>query len=728
MAMKLSKYDLIAVSILFLLVGIFFLPLFYPTSQVYVTPGYTKSDLLHFNFPVKELLSQSLKNNSLPIWTDLIGTGFPVLAESQVQAFSLINIILFKVFPTVIAFNAGYVVSFLLFSLGMYLVARDQGYSRFTSFLCSFLFTFSGFNIVRIQHYNTLSGICYMPFIFLFTKRFIKNRNTSPWLVLPFLISQFMLSAHMQTIFLTSVFFLIVFSVWRFMYKPPQLSRETKIRMIIIILISLGLSFIQLLPTFEYFTQSERGNLIKLFTTTKTGLSGYNFIQFIQPYFYGDIRNGTYSLINNDPNFWESFNYIGILPFILATLSLFYVKKNRRIALFWIVMLILIILAFEGNSPLYLFYALPPLSFFHIYVRFLPYIFFLLILLTGFVYQKIVDRLVAKPLFKYLVALTIIAISFIDLWRFASSYNPSDNVSEILQTPQTARYLSEHKPGRVYSLGSETLWRPIFTSYGWKDINRYKYAINMLNPNVNMIYNVPNTDVYAGFFLQKQLFVNSLIRSDFDMDNQTTTASLSATGITMLRLTGTDYVITPFVLTNPELNRVFDVKSPYKDLGDIHIYNLPTAMHRYYIAYRIASVSGMRETAVNLNDPSWGQKYDAIINDGDRRLISNKPPNTNIEVKAYTDTNKIFYYNSDNDGYFLLLTYLYPGWEAKVDGKKTSIVNGNISSIAVFAPKGAHRIEFTFVPKSLYLGAVVSGISVVLYGALIIVQVRRKHS
>lgn len=726
--MKLSKYDLVALSILFLLVGIFFLPLYYPTSQLYVTPGYTKSDILHFNYPVKELLSKSLNNNTLPIWTDLIGTGFPVIAESQVQAFSLLNILLFKFFSVLIAFNLGYIISFLLLALGMYAVARNEGYSPVVAFITGFIFTFSGAHMVRIHHYNILLGSVYVPFIFLCCRRIMKNTNSHAWLFLPFFISQYILSTHLPSVFVTLLFFL--FLIIASLYKRlMSLSKTMITKGIIVLLLSIGLASIQLLPTYEYFLNSNRESSVSLFNTSHSGLSLDNIIQFISPYSLGDIRSGTYSSQVNRPNFWEAFSYIGLIPFLLALFSLKNIRsKNKNIVVYWLTIGILFLLALEGNAPWYLLYSLPPFSFFRIYSRLIYPISFLLVLLFGYSLQEISSTIRKHKTILFTVMSGVILLSMIDVWHFASSYNPSDNVSEILQTPQTARYLSEHKPGRVYSLDSETLWRPIFTSYGWKDINRYKYAINMLNPNVNMLYNVPNIDVYAGFFLQKQLFVNSLIRSDVDRDSQASTASLSATGINMLRLTGTNYVITPYVLTNPELNRVFDVKSPYKDLGDIYIYNLPTAMHRYYIAYKIASVSGMRETAVNLYDTAWGQKYDAIINDGDRRLISNGRPNTNIEVKAYSDTKKIFYYKTDNDGYFLLLTYFYPGWTATIDGHKTNIYNANISSMAVFAPKGNHLLEFTYIPYSLYIGGLISIVSFIIYLFIIIKSVYRRQT
>jgi len=56
-----------------------------------VTPDYGLSDVWNFNYPLKNLLSESLKQGKIPFWTDMIGNGFPIAAEGQIGAFSPIN-------------------------------------------------------------------------------------------------------------------------------------------------------------------------------------------------------------------------------------------------------------------------------------------------------------------------------------------------------------------------------------------------------------------------------------------------------------------------------------------------------------------------------------------------------------------------------------------------------------------------------------------------------------
>ncbi len=724
--MKISKQDLFAIGVLIYSVLLFFLPLFYPTLKLYVTPGYSNSDILHFNYPLKEILSQSLKRHELPVWTDAIGTGFPLIAESQIQAFSLLNILLFSLFPTPVAFNLGYVICFILFSLGMYLAARNEGYSPFISFFCSFLFTFSGANIVRIQHYNILLGFWYIPFIYICAKRFIQNPRSRAWLALPFLLSQFILSSHLPSVFTAGVFFLILYSTWRVLNKKQKLTTPQVKKLFLVFLLTLGLSSIQLFPTAEYFNQSTRGNIVKLFGTPTRGLSIENLIQYVRPYAYGDIRQGTYTLTSGSQNFWEVFNYIGVIPLILALLSLFYIRKYRRVKLYWIVIGILAVLALESNSPLHFIYAFPPFSWFRVYTRFLSFAFFLIILLAGYILEKLPSLLKTNQRVKHLIIGLVVCLSILDVWTFAYSYNPTIDANHVLEPPKTATYLSGVYPNRIYSLNAESLWYPTFISYGWKDTGRYTYLGNSLSANSNLLYNIPQINLYAGLVLGKQLTIEALIKNNLDVDPAQNTASFSATGTTMLTLLSTNYIITPYTLTNPELDPVYEVKSPYADLRNIRIYRLKSAKPQYYLAHRIDDLRGVREVEQNLRNPAWITSFDAIVDSG-KILPQTNSTKDSITAQTYTDTKKSFSYTADADAYFLLSTYFYPGWEARLDGEKIPIYNGNISSMAVFAPKGNHALEFTFVPRSLHIGTTISGIAILLYAGIIIGSVYRRR-
>ena len=386
----------------------------------------------------------------------------------------------------------------------------------------------------------------------------------------------------------------------------------------------------------------------------------------------------------------------------------------------------LIILSFEGHSPFFILFSIAPLSWFRIHSRFLGFVTFALVLLSGFTVDLIDTKIAIKKirLWSYFGKIVLIAIVILDLWNFARGYHPIENIS-YLENPSIIKYLSNDKENRVFSLGIDEAWYNEFRQHGWTDMSQYKFLLSGLSPNLNILYNIPQITAYAGIALKKQQVVKQLINEGINAPTTDTKASIDPIAQNTLDLLGADFLISTYQISDPNLNFLSQVK---KNTQGLYIYAIVSPKNHFYISHQPDRVSGINEMSNDLKDINFKEHFDAIVTDDtpDEKFVISK--DDTIEVVVDSITRKKFYYTSSSSGYFLLLDYFYPGWEAKVDGIKVPIVNGNISSMAVFAPRGAHLIEFTFVPKSLYIGAVVSGISVILYSVFIILQVRRKQT
>ena len=67
------------------------------------------------------------------------------------------------------------------------------------------------------------------------------------------------------------------------------------------------------------------------------------------------------------------------------------------------------------------------------------------------------------------------------------------------------------------------------------------------------------------------------------------------------------------------------------------------------------------------------------------------------------------------------------GWHAKVDGAPAQIVPANVTFMGVMLPRGAHTVEFTYMPKGLRLGAAISIATLVaLIAGTIVAHTRRR--
>jgi len=68
---------------------------------------------------------------------------------------------------------------------------------------------------------------------------------------------------------------------------------------------------------------------------------------------------------------------------------------------------------------------------------------------------------------------------------------------------------------------------------------------------------------------------------------------------------------------------------------------------------------------------------------------------------------------------FLILSDVYyPGWRASIDGRQTHVYQTDYLLRGVAVPAGEHVVEFVFRPQSVYVGALISSLSVLVLVAL----------
>ena len=73
---------------------------------------------------------------------------------------------------------------------------------------------------------------------------------------------------------------------------------------------------------------------------------------------------------------------------------------------------------------------------------------------------------------------------------------------------------------------------------------------------------------------------------------------------------------------------------------------------------------------------------------------------------------------AEDEGFVVVTTTYYPGWEARINGKETPIYRVNSSFIGFLIPPGKHDIVLEFRPKLLivlfYIGMIVYLVVLVL--------------
>lgn len=721
---QVHKRDIFAVVLLCIFVIIFFLPLFYPTQKLFFTPDHDSSDVSHFNIPFKHFLSKSLKSHSLPLWSDAIGEGFPVLAQGEVGTFAITNLMLFTIFPFVTAFNLTYVVTFILFAIGMYLVAKELGLSRLVAFFCGGIFAFTGFHIVQIPHLNHLQTFSYFPFLFWIWLRMLHHPSSRIWLLAPFVFSQQIFAGHFQYVYMEAIFFFLFIAFSFKQYKRQYASLWYKFAAVI--LVTILLSAVQLLPTYEFFSLSNRSRYLLSFGSSSYtfGLSIKEFIRALNPYILGDIRAGSFVDIYSE-SYWETLFYIGIIPLLLFLMSLKLAKKIDIVKVFLLIFPILLVLSMDMKSPLYVLFSFPPFSWFRIQSRFVAYMSFLAVLLSGFSLEALTKR-IRNNTVKMCMLLAIIGISVFELFQFGRSYNPALDARRILDMPEFLTSINVTWPYRMHALRSDMYWRKQLYKYGWKNLDNYTYLLNHGTPNYPMIGYIPTLTVYSGIPLKKQSYLESLL--EVSTENPNIEASLSASAMNIFQLHAVKDIVTSTPLGNKDVTLVSSTKPPSADLPIFYHYVIHSVKPIYYMAHKIAPANSFDEFTEYMKSPNFITNFNAVITGPIQTQQALDPPHDDIQVLSKEPTHYTYRIQNETDGYFIQSTLYYPGWKAYLNGKPTEIYPANLTGMSVYLPKGHHTLTLSFEPTSLWIGMTVSTVGILLYAILIIVYAKSRYS
>ena len=104
-------------------------------------------------------------------------------------------------------------------------------------------------------------------------------------------------------------------------------------------------------------------------------------------------------------------------------------------------------------------------------------------------------------------------------------------------------------------------------------------------------------------------------------------------------------------------------------------------------------------------------------------LQKNGATSTEIEGNRVT-----LNFDLDRDAMACLSIPYSSGWRVSVDGEPAKLVKANIAFMGVMVPKGAHTVEFSYMPKGLRLGAIISlGTLIALISVGLFRKLRRRR-
>ncbi len=391
-----QKYETpILIALIVILLLVFFHQAFLE-NKVFISPDINASRSL------QTFLDQAKKEHVFPLWIPYIFSGMPSFASLLVSGnrwYGLIptawGYIDHGIAAILINQEVGWVlVYYFLFGIGLFVLLRRLGLTKFASFFGSTATLFSMYIIIWIMvgHNTKIAAMAFFPFILLLVMELMKRFKWWQLLALIVIINLQFQSTHIQMIFYSyvAVGIYLIYMLIRNLVKKEKVTGT--IRSGVLLIVASAIAFVMsgdlYFSVYQYSKYSIRGASPIVQTKQETAVKGggldYQYatnwsfgpqemITFFIPSFYGFgdiVYNGPLS--NNETvhtntyfgpePFTDAPQYMGVIVLLLAFVGLI---KNRRNPFVWsslVIIVISLLIAFGREFPLIynlMFYHFP---------------------------------------------------------------------------------------------------------------------------------------------------------------------------------------------------------------------------------------------------------------------------------------------------------------------------------------------------------------------------------
>ena len=404
--------DASALLVLLIAVLLFFKEIFCENGLVF------NSELFEISYPCYKFILNSLKSGVFPLWLPNIFCGTPLAAHVELSLFSPLHVPLFLSVGVPVAFNVIVPLYFFLAGAFMYLYGRVLKLSRSSACIAAMVFMCNGYILDRHSALHSLSTIVWLPLILFFMEKGFQKKSFFYIILAGVVFGIQLLGGQFQEGYYAA---LLIFGYT--IYKGIELfKRENMPRaqiamvcaaLLTIFTIGIGMSAIQIVPTYELAQHSARVELPfdrAVMEESSDCRNNVSLTEFIFPNIFGGIYS--HPFIPTHP---------GIVAFLLAITAILCVRT--RLGNFYLIAGILSLLLSLGRmTPLFwLFYhlKLPGFSMFKSPDRIVYIFIFSLAILSGMGMDVLIKRQISRTRLNIIATITlcfILAITGAVFW------------------------------------------------------------------------------------------------------------------------------------------------------------------------------------------------------------------------------------------------------------------------------------------------------------------------
>ena len=311
--------------------------------------GFVGGDVYSYYFPQKIYYQQRLAAGEFPLWNNRAGHGYPLIAESQTAAFYPLNLLLYSTLDINTAYNANHLLHYVAAFLFTWMYVRKIGLGPGAAAFAGFVYTYGWFPSRSCLEWAIISG-AYLPLVLWCFESFLQSRTWRYLILLSIALALQMLAGHYNLAFITQLV-LVAYVPLRLWFAPnhlpaqtQQLRRRCVVAVFASMLFGFALASLQLAPTWELKQHSQRATSGEHHRLAQGSLPYPYWSQAIAPwYWYSTDTDRTTKLnemsagLKAPTNQVEAHLYFGLFPLGLALIGMVVgLRKRDRLTAVWL--------------------------------------------------------------------------------------------------------------------------------------------------------------------------------------------------------------------------------------------------------------------------------------------------------------------------------------------------------------------------------------------------------
>jgi len=721
--------------------------------DILLKKAYFWEDFIYYYYPTRNFAATSLAGGEIPLWNPYTFNGMPFLADIQTAVFYVPNLLL-TLFVSEGKLEAFWlalltILHFFAAAVFMFYVAKYYGLSPMIALFSGLVYAFSGFMIAHGIHYTIISSVTWFPLIVLLFSKCLDRKSPGYMIAAGAVLGMAILAGFPQ-ITLYIVLFLLLFWLFEFYSSVKLYGLRPSLAMVVlgagIIVVAVGLTAFQLLPTVELAPYSQRAEIT--YEKSLVGsMSWEQLLTFLVPKYFGSsgAQGSNYWGPGNYYDYWETCGYVGIVAIAGVIVATPGARKSRRTAFLVSIAAFSVLYALGDDFVLHEFFFsyVPGFDKFRNPGRMLFLFTFAAALLSGFGLQSTISwmgthRTRVQRIIGALLAIGILltALVRVDLFQ------PSDNSQvysaihtfAVTQT-NTAVVLIVVFCGILFlslkRIISPTTTVVALTVLQFIDMNLFGFSQNNGTVNPDDYFNRTSQIVRP---LQAEgrteLFrVNSresramiLDRNQGMIDRIFLMEGYTPLVLQRVYPPGRDWSQTCDML-NAKYRIAVDEQQHTMSLRATATY-LPRA----YLVHSVKVIQHDSLLQAFMRSEEFDHRHTVILEENPRFPLNNTTDTTDkgsATITSYNLNSITINVSTSRRAILVLSEIYYPGWYAYVNGMPAHVYRANWCLRAIEIEPGEHTVVFEFKPASFRTGLWISLFSIALSLAIVYFSSRR---